>query len=56
MLEKIAHIIGMSRQEIESQMKHKKSAFILQRGNEPLRLERADGEGESIKCIRHCSS
>ena len=44
MLEKIAHIIGMSRQEIESQMKHKKSAFILQRGNEPLRLEREQME------------
>ena len=44
MLEKISHIIGMSRQEIESQMKHKKSAFILQRGNEPLRLEREQME------------
>ncbi|CUB08251.1 Penicillin-binding protein 4B [Bacillus cereus] len=38
MLDKIAHIIGMSRQEIEIQMKDKKSAFIMQRGNEPFRL------------------
>lgn len=44
MLEKIAHIIGMSRQEIESQMKDKKSAFIMQRGNRPFRLAREQME------------
>ena len=44
MLEKIAHIIGMSRQEIESQMKYKKSAFIMQRGNGPFRLAREQME------------
>ncbi|MDG2799913.1 penicillin-binding transpeptidase domain-containing protein, partial [Vibrio parahaemolyticus] len=44
MLEKIAHIIGMSRQEIESQMKDKKSAFIMQRGNGPFRLAREQME------------
>ena len=38
MLEKIAHIIGLSRQEIENQMKDKKNAFVLQRGNSPFRL------------------
>ncbi|KAA0762492.1 penicillin-binding protein 2 [Bacillus sp. SH5-2] len=38
MLEKIAHIIGLSRQEIENQMKDKKNAFVLQRGNGPFRL------------------
>ncbi|WP_433770955.1 peptidoglycan D,D-transpeptidase FtsI family protein [Bacillus wiedmannii] len=38
MLEKIAHIIGVSRQEIKRQMKNKKNAFILQRGNDPFRL------------------
>lgn len=38
MLEKIAHIIGVSRQEIRQQTKDKKKAFILQRGNLPLRL------------------
>ncbi|EJV59854.1 MULTISPECIES: peptidoglycan D,D-transpeptidase FtsI family protein [Bacillus] len=44
MLEKIAHIIGVSRQEIESQMKDKKSAFIMQRGNGPFRLAREQME------------
>ncbi|HDR4436292.1 penicillin-binding protein [Bacillus thuringiensis serovar brasilensis] len=44
MLEKIAHIIGMSRQEIESQMKDKKRAFIMQRGNGPFRLAREQME------------
>lgn len=38
MLEKIAHIIGLSRQEIENQMKDKKNAFVLQRGTGPFRL------------------
>ncbi|MGE6538720.1 peptidoglycan D,D-transpeptidase FtsI family protein [Bacillus luti] len=38
MLEKIAHIIGLSRQEIENQMRDKKNAFVLQRGNGPFRL------------------
>ncbi|PFJ09298.1 penicillin-binding protein [Bacillus cereus] len=40
MLEKIEHIIGVSRQEIKRQMKDKKNAFILQRGNDPFRLTR----------------
>lgn len=44
MLEKIAHIIGVSRQEIESQMKDKKSAFIMRRGNGPFRLAREQME------------
>lgn len=44
MLEKIAHIIGVSREEIENQMKDKKNAFILQRGNGPFRLEREQME------------
>lgn len=44
MLEKIAHIIGVSRQEIESQMKDKKSAFIIQRGDRPFRLAREQME------------
>lgn len=44
MLEKIAHIIGVSREEIENQMKDKKNAFILRRGNGPFRLEREQME------------
>ncbi|KMP25212.1 penicillin-binding protein [Bacillus cereus] len=44
MLEKIAHIIGVSRQEIESQMKDKKSAFIMRRGDGPFRLAREQME------------
>ncbi|PFI50722.1 penicillin-binding protein [Bacillus cereus] len=38
MLEKISHIIGLSRQEIRLQMKSKNKAFILQRGNIPFQL------------------
>lgn len=38
MLEKIAHIIGVSRQEIRLQMKNKNQAFILRRENTPFQL------------------
>ncbi|HDR7792097.1 TPA: penicillin-binding protein 2 [Bacillus luti] len=38
MLEKIAHIIGVSGREIKSQIKESKKAFILQKENIPLRL------------------
>ncbi|MEW9577557.1 peptidoglycan D,D-transpeptidase FtsI family protein [Bacillus toyonensis] len=44
MLKKIAHIIGVSRQEIKIQMRDKKNAFILQRGNEPFPLVREQME------------
>ncbi|MGU3370844.1 peptidoglycan D,D-transpeptidase FtsI family protein [Bacillus mycoides] len=38
MLEKIAHIIGVSRQEIRLQMKNKNQAFILRKENTPFQL------------------
>ncbi|MGF2768446.1 peptidoglycan D,D-transpeptidase FtsI family protein [Bacillus cereus] len=44
MLEKIAHIIGVSRQEIRRQMKNKKNAFILQGETAPFRVTREQME------------
>ncbi len=44
MLEKIAHIIGVSRQEIRRQMKNNKNAFTLQGETAPFRVTREQME------------
>ncbi|WP_144561231.1 peptidoglycan D,D-transpeptidase FtsI family protein [Bacillus mycoides] len=44
MLEKISHIIGVSRQDINLQMKKKRKPFIFQRGDKPFQLTKEQME------------
>ncbi|WP_459499336.1 peptidoglycan D,D-transpeptidase FtsI family protein [Bacillus sp. C1] len=44
MLEKVAHMIGVSGQEIGMQMKGKRKPFIFQRGDRPFRLTKEQME------------
>ncbi len=44
MLQKIAHIIGVSGQDIHLQMKNKRKPFLFQRGDQPFQLTKEQME------------